>query len=44
MGQKEKARECLVEFKRRPLTGETIDMLPKINEELNNLNKELEKK
>ena len=37
-----KAREALLEFKRRPLTGETLDMLPRVNHEIEEINKQLQ--
>lgn len=39
-----KARECFLEFIRRPLTGETIDLLPKVREEINQINAQLNPK
>ena len=40
-GNLAKAMECLVEFKRRPLTGDTFELLPKVNEEIQVINKQL---
>ena len=36
-----KAKECIHEFLRRPITGETLDMIPKIKSELEEINKQL---
>lgn len=40
-GNAQKALECYVNFKRRPLTGETIDMLPMVNGKIQEIQKQL---
>jgi len=40
----QQAKDCLEKFLNCPLTGRTIDMLPKIREELNIINNKLDPK